>query len=499
MFAVFLVMIIDQVGGIGHFFFRKAFLKPFALATGVRESQFFFSHCSRSTFVFYVKAHKDERFPKKKWRRKKILMHNSLYAGKRRCLTPRMPLEQHLELHAAHQECRTAQDFGTRYIPDDETIYIGTYFHFVTPNKSRTKADMIQIMQNILQVMNGCFGNTYSPLVNFNRVERGPFVTSSTHHQKLYESYKARACSANMRFLLAAEPSLDYINHSDLKHVGSDPEDMEMCDRLLKEEVSPAVDPRHLYNIWVVTDVKSVLLGYGNFPKVNPSARDLALDGFVYFTSPAPYHLHVTAVHESGHVWSVNHPFYHDMEKNEYDDNIDDTPFQRQPDYGAIWDKAAPWPHSDQDGKKHYHGIPNYMNYVNDDCMFMFTKGQVRKIRDTANSVRRGWNLTAEQVRLLESGSPYPITENNARIKEVKEIKLKQDPFPYRRRFGSSKKTKSPKLRPQDLHRVGGKYDFVVQTWDSLSQSWNQLANISSFIAGGREACCFSLGGTKKW
>src|SRR5439155_16004978 len=131
------------------------------------------------------------------------------------------------------------------------------------------------------------------------------------------------------------------------------------------------IEPATLYNIWVVLDVNTVLLCYGNFPKTKPTHHDIRMDGFVYFTSPAPYDLHFTAIHETGHWFAINHPFCHDANKNDYDDNVDDTPYQTAPDFGNVWEKSAPWPSSEKNGYTFYHGLPNFMNYVDDSCMFM--------------------------------------------------------------------------------------------------------------------------------
>src|SRR5579872_2356726 len=49
----------------------------------------------------------------------------------------------------------------------------------------------------------------------------------------------------------------------------------------------------------------------------------------------------------------------------------------------------------------------NYMNYVDDSCMFSFTYGQAKKIRQTALTVRSKWNLEDSQVEGLRGGSPW--------------------------------------------------------------------------------------------
>lgn len=132
------------------------------------------------------------------------LTHKSIFNGKRRCHTQRMPHAQHLLLHAAHRECRTS--LTSNMIPDDQVINIGTVFHFVSPDHSRKIESVIPVMQSILHMMNACFGNSVSPKANLEHIEKGPFLSSSSHHQDLYKTYKSRACAANLRFLLALPP-----------------------------------------------------------------------------------------------------------------------------------------------------------------------------------------------------------------------------------------------------------------------------------------------------
>ena len=333
--------------------------------------------------------------------------HYHLYNGKRRCLTPRMPHAHMMELRHARTQGRQERLRSGVDIQDHHAIYIGIVFHIVTTDRRKDETHVFPVIHDILKMMNACFGHTKSPLHDFTRIDKGDFLQVSGH-RSIYEEYTQLATAANLQFISARKPSLDYIP-AQHDHSGSDQTDMDYWDKLLKLQVSPAIEPQQWYNIWVVMDVKSVLLGYGNFPKVNPTSEDLALDGFVYFISGAPYNLHVTAVHESGHVWGLNHPFNHDDTTNEYEDGVEDTPYQTVPDFGPVWFQKGSWPHSYHKGVKSYHGLPNYMDYVDDNCMFMFTNGQVKKIRETALSVRSTWNLSSEQVSFLRNGGTSPL------------------------------------------------------------------------------------------
>ncbi len=221
--------------------------------------------------------------------------HYHVINGKRRCLTHRMPKDQHDELQIAHQEARLAISLDQ----DSPTLSVGIVFHGLTPNTSKNYQEFVTLCQQILQVMNSGFNHAISPLQDIDAIEKGKFLSFDPLHKDLYQKFKNLSDSPRIEFLMAHKPLLSYIPFAH-KHSGSDTSDMDYWDDLLKLQMSPAIDPEHLYNIWIVMDVTSVLLGYGNFPKVNPTFRDISLDGFVYFISPSPYDLHYTAIHESG-------------------------------------------------------------------------------------------------------------------------------------------------------------------------------------------------------
>lgn len=327
--------------------------------------------------------------------------HFHTYNGKRRCITPRMSIDQHQTLRDVHRAARTSTPHA--FAPDHEVLYVGVQFHFLTPNQKATPRDVMDKAHDIIHMMNAGFSHLISPLHNLHKIEHGDFLQDS-HNRKIYHQHKKLAGSPNIHFLMVGPPELKYIPYAH-KHTGTDSADMDYWDNLAKVQVAPARDPVSYYHIWVIGGIKSVLLGYGNFPKVNPTSEDLAMDGFVYFLSPAPYDMHATAVHESGHVFGLNHVFNHDEKSGCYDDGIDDTPPQNAPDFGPVWFRSNKWPSSMSlpNGHKAYHNISNFMNYVDDNCMFMFTVGQCRKMRDTLQTVRSSWILSQSQVDALRN------------------------------------------------------------------------------------------------
>jgi PKD repeat protein len=132
-----------------------------------------------------------------------------------------------------------------------------------------------------------------------------------------------------------------------------------------------AIDPATTFNIYLC-DIGGGLLGYATFPDMYP--EDSYMHGVValYASLPggtaAPYNEGDTITHEAGHYLGLYHTFQGGCtEPNDY---CDDTPQEGSPAYGC------------PDGRDSCPGDPgldpihNFMDYVDDYCMYEFTGDQ---------------------------------------------------------------------------------------------------------------------------
>lgn len=160
-----------------------------------------------------------------------------------------------------------------------------------------------------------------------------------------------------------------------------------------------AWDPNKYLNIWVI-DIKEagilgytvppsfvnwgwsanmtgVVIDYGNFGKRTSATQ---------FFNPSVTDLGRTLTHEIGHFFELEHTFGQDATCSGIgDDGISDTPPQSEPTYNST--SACPsFPLFDVCSSSG-NGIMwmNYMDYVDDKCMVMFTKGQVNLMRSQFN------------------------------------------------------------------------------------------------------------------
>ncbi len=139
-----------------------------------------------------------------------------------------------------------------------------------------------------------------------------------------------------------------------------------------------AWDRDQYLNIWVC-NMNSDPLGYAQFPG-GPANTDGVVVDYRYFgtigTATAPFHLGRTATHEIGHWLNLFHIWRASGCNNS--DLVDDTPNQDGPNYGC-----PSFPRISCSNGPNGDMFMNYMDYVNDNCMIMFTHGQKARMRAT--------------------------------------------------------------------------------------------------------------------
>lgn len=147
--------------------------------------------------------------------------------------------------------------------------------------------------------------------------------------------------------------------------------------------------PRDSYlNLWTCT-LGGGLLGYAQFPG-GPAATDGVVILNTAFgtegTARAPYNLGRTAVHEVGHWLNLLHIWGDDGGACSKSDAVDDTPNQAGPNGSNI--RKSSFPHITCNNGPNGDMFMNYMDYVNDDTMVMFTAGQLRRMNATLSGPR---------------------------------------------------------------------------------------------------------------
>lgn len=202
--------------------------------------------------------------------------------------------------------------------------------------------------------------------------------------------------------------------------------DMDTIDDVVKVNLLPAINPQNCLNIWIAENLGNNLLGYAQFPWISLKKNKLKYDGViidraVFGANPLSkqYNQNKTITHEVGHWTGLYHTFqqgnigsldsnsvflYNDVkpgtstvygsdavQEESNGDCIADTPHQQKPTYGNPFKagKNMTWPSSTEVVKKgnkmiytkSWHMFMNFMDYSDDEALFMFTKDQVTKMR----------------------------------------------------------------------------------------------------------------------
>ncbi len=202
-----------------------------------------------------------------------------------------------------------------------------------------------------------------------------------------------------------AEPGIDRRN-SVTSGWTAGPYTMAYCDATIKP--NSIWDPNRYLNIWVV-NLGSSLLGFATFP--NPGMTGLlglappygtsTTDGVVCLntafgsigSAAPPYNKGRTATHEIGHWMGLRHV---DGDQTCGTDECADTPTQNTLNFGC-----PAFPQVTCSNGPNGNMFMNYMDYVDDACMQLFTKDQVYRMQlIMANSQFRASLLTSTVCNL---------------------------------------------------------------------------------------------------
>ena len=154
-------------------------------------------------------------------------------------------------------------------------------------------------------------------------------------------------------------------------------------------------------NIWVCT-LGDGLLGYAQFPGGPAESDGVVVLNTAFGTTgtvEAPFHLGRTATHEVGHWLNLLHIWGDDRLGCRGSDNVGDTPNQGGSNQGCpVFPRIScrNGPHGDL--------FMDYMDYTDDACMSLFTRGQVARMHAALDGPRA--SLVAEEDESLGARVP---------------------------------------------------------------------------------------------
>jgi hypothetical protein len=212
------------------------------------------------------------------------------------------------------------------------------------------------------------------------------FRAKNTDIGKVPKAWRSLAADAKIEFALAKRDPRGRktagITYTETSVSSFAPDDR------VKSKKAGGVDPwptdRYL-NIWVCS-LGQGLLGYAQFPG-GPSKTDGVVVLNTAFGTKGkvkvPFNKGRTATHEVGHYLGLRH-IWGDRNDCSGDDFVADTPRARQANMGK-----PKFPRITCNNGPNGDMFMNYMDYVDDAAMFMFTAGQVGRMNATLAGPRK--------------------------------------------------------------------------------------------------------------
>jgi len=183
-------------------------------------------------------------------------------------------------------------------------------------------------------------------------------------------------------------------------------------------------------NIWIAS-TGNEFKGYASLPWLSGKEKGgIVIDPKVYHTTEEEDSFFLNKhliVHEVGHYLGLQHLWGYDMNFRPtcaYDDGVEDTPRQLLPHLACPEYPQASCESADM--------TMNFMNYTADPCIYMFTQGQVAKMRQTLSLFLPELGIGAIQCIKQNSGRELAhltmnIWPNPAKVKSIIHIEFSQN------------------------------------------------------------------------
>lgn len=227
------------------------------------------------------------------------------------------------------------------------------------------------------------------------------FNSQNTDIDKVPEEFRSLISKEGIQFCLAAQNPKGE-NNTGIIRVKTEVTQIGLKEALYYSALggSDAWDTDKYLNIWIA-DTGEFLTGFGTYPNQAEARKQGVVINSKYFGKNESNNFNIgrVTVHEIGHYLGLNHIWGADNNCEE-DDGVLDTPFQRNAYQGCPDYPQVSCANSDL--------FMNFMDYVNDECMLMFTQGQMDRMMNTLE-IFRPELLNSELPCVTNNGNDFSI------------------------------------------------------------------------------------------
>lgn len=320
------------------------------------------------------------------------------------------------EMHELHQQANPQMES----IDDFEFWMEEKLKTYVKDNQNNKASRKIPVVVHVLygnSTQNISLAQIQSQIAVLNK----DFSATNTDISNVPSVFQSVVADCDIEFCLAqVDPNNQPTNGVNRVNVGTTSLTTSQIDNTWKPQT--IWDPTKYFNIWVA-NIQGGILGYAQFPSSSglggmPSNGGSAnTDGVVILYNAfgttgvvgAPYNKGRTATHEIGHWLGLRHIWGDGTCGNDF---CGDTPPAQTSNYSC---PTHPHKLGTCSGNTTGEMFMNYMDYVNDACMYMFTANQKARMDVVLqNSPRRGSLLTSNVCGTAPLNANF--TANNTTI-----------------------------------------------------------------------------------
>lgn len=283
-------------------------------------------------------------------------------------------------------------------------------------------------------------------------------------------AFKGVAGNPQIQFCLAqrtptGQPTTGIIHKSTTKTTFSDTGDPA---KFSSKGGDDAWDTKRYFNFWIC-DLGTALIGYAEFPTGTATTTFGVVSNYKYtgtIGAAKPFDKGRIGAHEGGHCFNLYHIW---GDANCGNDEVSDTPTQKSETSGC-----PTFPHVSCSNSPNGDMFMNFMDYTDDVCLAMYTKGQVTRMLAVIN------NLPYSALKTSDGCLP-PVNTGITTVANVQDLTIYPNPGDGIVHVSFTSTEKSAHLI--EVRNVIGQLVFKTEL-NNVNGNYSETINLQQFGKG---------------